>query len=111
MKSNLENNLEEAFTKPQARRLREAYSYLEGQELALNDRTGGRIETVAVAPYDEINKWIFMQYYQESRDCEKALDFYEAPYYDVILIISGEGEGKPFYTRAETYVACLENKQ
>lgn len=46
----------------------------------------GRIECVAVAPYDEAKKWLFAQYCREYEDAVKALRFYSGSEYDVVLL-------------------------
>ena len=44
------------------------------------------VECVAVAPYDEINKWIFTRYYSDLKSPVKALEYYEGHFYDVVVI-------------------------
>ena len=41
---------------------------------------------MAVAPYDEINKWIFLQYYREGFSAAAALAQYPGYFYDVVVI-------------------------
>lgn len=78
--------IENALSLREAKKLCAAYQHLVGKEV---HGGAGRsvIESVAVVPFDDINKWIFLEYFIEHKDVSKAMDFYKVPYYDVALIV------------------------
>jgi len=99
------------FTKEQARRARNQYRHLEGQEY-LEDGVGrGTIECVAVTPYDDVNKYIFLEYYLDCRDPLKALEYYYAPFYDIALVVKNYSDQKLSLKSAVNYAADKEMQQ
>lgn len=76
----------------EARLLCRQYQHLSGRIL-LNEPTDlYKIECVAVAPYDDINKWIFAHNYVNGDNLENAMAFYKGPYYDVLLLARNAGD-------------------
>lgn len=75
----------EPFTLLQAKNIADRYQYLVGQPYG-EDGNSPLISCVAVAPFDELNKWIYINFYADERDPQKALKYYYYPYYDVLVI-------------------------
>lgn len=86
MKLTPENVVSAAFTRSQANAVCKGYQHLVGTEYTGNEFTG-TIECVCVAPFDDVNKYIFMEFYRDCRNAEKALEFYLVPFFDVVVII------------------------
>lgn len=76
------------FTLLQASALAKRFRSLTGKIFCNEKNKGTFIECVTIAPYDEINKWMFVQFYAEYRSLHKALAFYAYPYYDVLVLAS-----------------------
>ena len=75
------------FTRLQAKAISEAYQYLlKDPFYGDGGEQKGLIECISIAPYDEINKWIFIQHYKDYRCAGKALEFYHVPYFNVTVI-------------------------
>jgi hypothetical protein len=62
------------------------FEYLKGKSFEPGAEPWFPIEAVAVAPWDDINKRIFIEYYKTKKNPREALRFYQGPYYDVIVI-------------------------
>lgn len=90
-------NLEQALA------LSGKYQHLVGKEFITEDGAAGIIEAVAISPFDDINKWIFLEFYKESRSVKKALEYYQYPYYDVLIITKTEPGVKPLFEDIRTY--------
>jgi hypothetical protein len=106
--SALPNNLKESYTMSEALAIRDIYQHLAGMPYVENGEPKGQITNVVISPFDEINKWVFLQHYMESWNADKALEYYKAPFYDVILIISVP-ELPIFYVQAAQYVRDLQS--
>ncbi|HXS35163.1 MAG TPA: hypothetical protein VN721_00570 [Flavipsychrobacter sp.] len=74
-----------ALTLIEAKAICKDFQHLVGKEF---DKSGTVIECVIVSPLDDINKWIFSQYYLEKRNNVEALKYYSGPYYDILIIAS-----------------------
>jgi hypothetical protein len=74
------------LTKEQAERISKDYQYLIGKEFINEHSVAATIEAVTVAPYDDINKYIFLLAYCECRDLRAALNNYEGHVFDVLLV-------------------------
>ena len=62
--------------------------------------------SVVVAPYEDINKWIFSRYYAESRNAINALSFYKEPKYDVLVFSASVSNEKWLtYNDLRSYLA------
>lgn len=79
--------IENAMSRTEAKEVCGQNLNLVGKPLVMGEEQHGIIECVAIAPADDINKWIFLQRYTESRDAEASLDFYHVPYFDVVVIV------------------------
>jgi hypothetical protein len=79
--------LTDSYTLSDARNACNRYMHLNGREYIRDGRTIGTIITVTVAPYDEVNKWIFLSLYRQHRNIAIALEQYTPPFYDVVLLI------------------------
>jgi len=62
------------------------YQYLNGSIFEKETLGKGHIECVAVAPFEESKQWLFAQYYRETKDPVRALQFYNGPHYDVLVL-------------------------
>ena len=74
--------IENSFTREQAVLACKDYQHLKGVEFD----ESSFVRELAVAPLDPLNKWIFNNYYAESGDAVRALEFYHGPFYDVMVI-------------------------
>jgi hypothetical protein len=99
------------LTKAEALRTVEQYSYLAGQPYHEYDHLLGTIVCAAVSPHDAINKWLFIHYYADCRDPQKALSFYGVPYFDVILIIETTHARRFTYRNLGAYLAMVGERQ
>ncbi len=65
------------------------------------------IDHVLVAPYGKLNQLLFFKLYKESKDPEKAMNFYDLPQYDVIIILRelvADGDCYLKYMELDTYL-------
>lgn len=99
------------FNEAEARKLSREHQRLVGQ-VTLNDKgQQGEVVAVTVAPFDTINKWIFLHFYQEHGDVRKAIEFYKPPFYDVVLIMKLSGSGKLYYTELHKHLHTAANDE
>lgn len=93
------------LTLKQSKAICEDFQFLKGQ-LFNNIPTDEKVvDCIAIAPFDEINKWIFINYYAEYQDVEKALEYYCGPFYDVLVISKLQGDfGMHDYCDLRTYL-------
>jgi hypothetical protein len=62
--------------------------------------------SVVVAPYEDINKWIFSRYYAEGRQAANALSFYKEHNYEVLVFSASVTNPKWLtYTDLRSYLA------
>ena len=73
------------LTLRQARLLAGQYQDLVGREFP-DGAESAMVEAVTVVPYDDINRWIFLQYYSEGLSAAAALAQYPGYFYDVLVI-------------------------
>lgn len=88
--------IENAMSRTEAKEVCGQNLNLVGKPLVMGEEQQGIIECVAIAPADDINKWIFLQRYAESHDADASLDFYHVPYFDVVVIVR-DANGKLRY--------------
>jgi hypothetical protein len=74
------------LTLQQAQQLREHFIHLVGKPLNSDPGDGLIVNCVAVVPYDEVNKYIFILDYRECDNLESAIAFYESWLFDVEVI-------------------------
>lgn len=74
------------LTKEQAERISKDYQYLVGKEFINEHSVAATIEAVTVAPYDDINKYIFLLAYCECNNLAAALDNYMGHVFDVLIV-------------------------
>ena len=86
----------------------DVYQHLKGEAYVENGEVKGQIISVAISPFDEINKWVFLQHFIESRNESQALEYYKSPFYDVILVVSVQNLPL-FYVQARQYVRNLQS--
>ena len=78
---------------------------MQGQPFYKDGVQWGIIECVAVSPYDDINKWIFLQFYKDYKCPKKALEYYGVPYFDVLLLAQSIGRaGEYLYQSVNSYL-------
>lgn len=70
----------------QAEKLSQDFQHLKGQVFSNEYALAATIESVAIAPYDDINKYIFVLAYREHNDPEEALKLYKGPLFDVLIL-------------------------
>ena len=95
------------LTLRQAQNLARDYQDLVGQSFTQNDPCE-HIECVAVAPYDEINKWIFVAYYTELKCPDQSIAYYTGHFYDVIVMAWSVSEGRYIYKDLKVYLNEFE---
>jgi hypothetical protein len=95
---------EQCFTRDQAEMICYKYQYLTGKPYSTDKQNSWAIECVTVAPFDNLNKWLFIYTYEETDDPEGALFFYGSDQYDVILISRVNGEIT--FTDIRSYMAA-----
>jgi hypothetical protein len=76
--------IENSFTREQAIAASKDYRHLVGQ--GYDDTC--LVADIVVSPLDPLNKWIFNNFYAEQGNARKALEFYQGPFYDVMVIAS-----------------------
>jgi len=82
--------VKDALTLNEATYMCGQYQHMLGEKVATG-KGEAIVVCVAVAPADDINKWIFLQRFIETADAAGALEFYKVPYYDVVLIAQAGG--------------------
>ena len=81
------------------------FQYLVGKRLN-SGRTVSKIDSVVVAPFDDVNKYIFMLEFRNRRDAPEALKMYDGNDYDVIVIGVVHGESTEYICKdLESYLA------
>ena len=76
----------EPITLSQAISVCNQYQHLKGNVVISDKGDFEVIDTIAIAPHDELNKTHFFKLYKEMKDAEKAIGFYKKTEYDVVLI-------------------------
>jgi hypothetical protein len=66
------------------------YQYLLGRSFVNRRGNLMTIEAVLVCPFDNLNKWIWVNYYLKYSDNQKALHFYSQNEYDVVFLVREE---------------------
>jgi len=87
------NALSNALTRRRAQELCQSLKHLAGTIHTTADEKTGIIECATIAPFDDVNKFIFLEYYRECRNVSTALEFYRIPYFDVVLIVRSPIDG------------------
>jgi len=78
--------IRKSFSLEQATTFCNDYQFLKGNIFDKEKIGMGIIECVAIAPFDESKQWLFAQYYRETKNPVKALQFYNGKEFDVILM-------------------------
>ena len=84
--NNLSIMTKRSLSLAEAIRLRTQLQPLIGQPIDEEIIGNGKIECVAISPFEEARQWQFVQFYKMSNDAENALKFYSGHEFDVILI-------------------------
>jgi hypothetical protein len=71
------------LTLSQALAIARDYQYLNSSSFDKAALGKGHIECIAVAPFDDSKQWLFAQYYLETKDPIRSLQFYNGPQYAV----------------------------
>jgi hypothetical protein len=100
----------EWLTRQEAQALVAQYQYLKGQTY-LNDGSAEMIESVELAPHDEMSRSFFLSHYLETRKTNNALLFYSQPYYDAVLILkrSSVNGGSYYYLKSVLSFLKIKN--
>jgi hypothetical protein len=98
----------EALTLQEAKALCNDFQHIIGRPYT-ESTSWSPVISVVVAPYEDINKWIFSRYYAEGRNAMNALSFYKEHTYDVLVFSASASNPKWLtYTDLRSYLA--ENK-
>jgi hypothetical protein len=74
------------LTLQQAQRLQDHFMYLVGEPLNTGSSDGFVVTCVAVVPFDEVYKYIFLLDYRQCDDPAAAIAFYQGMLFDVAVI-------------------------
>lgn len=99
--------LNKALTRSTANAVFNTFKHLCGLPYYTEGIQRGIIEQVAISPYDDINKWLFLQNYIETRCAVDALRFYEVPFFNIVLIIAPDNNTPLFLKDLESYLTSL----
>lgn len=86
--------IKQPFSLQQATALCARFRSLAGKRFFDGNDKGNIIECVSIAPFDEINKWMFVQFYAECRCPNKALAYYQYPFYDILVLAAKNPNSK-----------------
>ncbi|MBA3828346.1 MAG: hypothetical protein H0X33_05375 [Taibaiella sp.] len=98
-----------AFTLTQARAICRDFQYLVNEHF-YRDYSNHIVACVVVSPFDDINKWMFINNYMSVGSAAKALSNYYVPYYDVVIIGNSKADEAPPYCDIRTYLANRDIK-
>ena len=76
----------QALSRSQAENLAQQYQYLVGEQFSTTTEDKHVIDCVAVAPFDDVNRYIFMLQYREGASMKDALGQYEGELFDVVVL-------------------------
>ncbi len=93
------------LTFAEAKMLSEQYQHLVGSVVLNEDKEFEVIDHILVCPYNQINRNLFFQLFQELKCPEKALAFYKLPEYEAFVILR---ELVPLGTPYQKYVNLRE---
>lgn len=62
------------------------YQYLVGNQIVKGRRNIATVKAVVIAPYDNFNKFRFLEEYKRTKRVENSLQFYDGFLYDILLI-------------------------
>jgi hypothetical protein len=99
--------MHQPFSRRQANLIVRDFEHLVGASIEGQPDFYHPIECIAIAPWDEINKWIFLQFYMDSRDAKEAITHYKNNFFDVILIARFKDKDWVTYRDLRSY--CLHN--
>ena len=74
------------MSKAQAEHFCHAYQHLVNSKFSVDPDTIQRVECVAVSPFDEVNKYIFIKQYKSCQQAGEALEIYGGQLFDVVVI-------------------------
>jgi hypothetical protein len=74
------------MSKTEAENFCHAFQYLVNSKFSADPDTIQRIECVAVSPFDDVNKYIFIKQYNGCHQAEEALEIYGGQLFDVVII-------------------------
>lgn len=89
----------------QAKKICQHYHHLRGRPLLARADLREPIVYIVISPHDELNKWIFLQNFSETQDNDRALEFYQPPYYDVLLLAKFRDKNAFYYQDLRSYCA------
>jgi hypothetical protein len=74
------------LTYDQACQLQQAFLWLKGQPFESDKKTPAVVKEVAIIPWDDLNKQIFLEYYKSRKNIEHAIVFYQKKRFNVGVI-------------------------
>lgn len=100
-------NIAHAFNRDIAQEVCKTYRHLAGNEYYENNQLKGTVATVAVAPFDDINKWMFLQNFIETGCPLAAIKDYFVPFFDVVLMVKPIQESSLFLIDIRSYLTNI----
>jgi hypothetical protein len=97
------------MTLAEAEHLCDLYSILKGEVLCGCGEQQNLIDSVAVAPFDRLNKWIFVYFFLETDDIKQSIEFYKYSDFDVVLMSRDHANNEITYKDLRSYL--LEQKK
>jgi hypothetical protein len=95
------------FSLKQAERICKEFQHLVGKPLHARADLREPILHVVTGPWDDLNKWIFLEHLNETADTDAAMSFYKPPYYDVMLVARLPNDAGYYYVTIRNY--CTQN--
>lgn len=93
-----------AYTQAKAKARCNAYQHLIGVDYDAAQAEWGKIQDVAVVPFEHLNRYIFAWFYAHYNDAARSLNFYKASHFDV-LVIALSADGKTYgFRKLDSYL-------
>ncbi|RYE19739.1 MAG: hypothetical protein EOP51_19270 [Sphingobacteriales bacterium] len=94
----------DAYTQARAKARRDEYKHLIGTDFHETQPEWGKIQDIAVVPFEQLNRYIFAWFYSHYKDAVRALNFYKAPHFD-LLVIALSADGKNYgFRKLDSYL-------
>jgi len=97
----------EPLTLQEAKALCNDFQYIVGKPYSQSN-SWSPVIGVVVAPFEDVNKWIFSRYYAEGRNAVNSLSFYQEHRYDV-LVFSASVSNQKWLTYTDLRSFLVQN--
>jgi hypothetical protein len=94
------------FSQKQAEKVCKEYKKLIGKPLPARADLSEPITHILIGPWDELNKWIFLEEFNKCKNVETAMEFYKLSVYDIILLARYKDRDEYYYKDLRSY--CKE---